>query len=301
LASAFADLDQDGRPDLYIVNDKLRGNVLWRNEGPGCGGWCFSDASAAAGIGQAVFGMGIAIGDVDHDGDWDLWYSSIDEQLFMRAQDASPLHYVREPASPLNHVGVGWGTVFVDLDNDGWDDAYLAVGTGGFSTTGEEDQLYRNESGQFTRITGEIGQVAQNLPTQGVARIDYDRDGRVDLVMSHWNDGYRLYRNVKVTTNQWLGLSLEGSSPVNRSAVGAIAEVRTPDGLVQRKELRAGESRASSHEPVLHFGLGPHTAAEVTVQWPDGSRQDFGNLGAGSYHALSYIRPDTLHRDGFEP
>ncbi|MBK7042967.1 MAG: CRTAC1 family protein [Rhodanobacteraceae bacterium] len=301
LAAVFSDLDGDGRTDLYVVNDKLRGNLLYRNDGPGCGGWCFSEVAVASGAGQTPMGMGIAVGDIDRDGDWDLYFSSIDEQFFLRGISRMPMQWQRITATPLNFYGVGWSTIFADLDNDGWEDAFLAVGSGGFSQTANKDQLFHNVQGIFENVTLQSGALVQDLPTQQAARIDFDRDGRLDLVLGHWNMGYRLYRNVSQNTNHWLELTLEGGGPVNRGAVGALVEVLTPDGGRQRCEMRAGESRGSSHEPLLHFGLGVYPSAQVTIRWPDGVVEPLGTLAADQFHHRAYPAEMMIFRSSFEP
>ncbi|HWT15476.1 MAG TPA: CRTAC1 family protein [Patescibacteria group bacterium] len=301
LAAVFSDLNGDGRVDLYVVNDKLRGNLLYRNDGPGCGGWCFSEVAIESGAGQTPMGMGIAVGDVDRDGDWDLYFSSIDEQFFLRGLSRSPMLWQHQTATPLNFYGVGWGTVFADVDNDGWEDAFLAVGSGGFSQTANKDQLFRNVQGQFQNVTAQSGALFQERPTQQAARIDFDRDGRLDWVLGHWNQGYRLYRNISQNNNHWLAMTLEGGGPVNRSALGAVVEVLTPDGGRQRREMRAGESRGSSHEPLLHFGLGPHSTAQVTIRWPDGFVQSLGTVTADQVHHRAYPAELMVFRNGFEP
>jgi hypothetical protein len=298
LAAVFSDLDRDGRPDLYVVNDKQQGNTLWRNQGPGCGGWCFDDGAAAAGAAQTPFGMGIAVADVDRDGDWDLYFSSIDEQFFLLGNGIAPLAFNPQPASPLNHLGVGWGTIFLDVDNDGLEDAFLAIGAGGFSTTPNADQLFRNLGGGAFLAVGSDSGLGSTLPTQAAARLDYDSDGRLDLVLGHWNEGYRLYRNVG-NAGHWLGIELEGGGRINRDGIGAVVEVDLDGGVRQIRELRAGESRGSSHDRRLHFGLGNSTAASVRVRWPDGSVQELGTLAAGRYHRV-YHPQEWIHRADFE-
>lgn len=300
LAAIIADLDDDGRPDIYVVNDKLHGNTLWRNLGPGCGSWCFGDVSAAVGALRPAFGMGVAVADLDRSGRWDLYYSSIDEQVLLRGTgNPGAMQFVEDSESVLNHRGVGWSTILSDFDNDGWDDAYLAVNSGNFSTTSSVDQLFRNRGdGEFDRVTMGSG-LDQARPTEAAARIDFDRDGRLDLVLGHWNQGYRLYRNISPQAGNWLGLSLRGGGPVNRGAVGAVVEVHTGAGNPQRRMLSAGESRGSSHEPVLHFGLGAASEAQVRIHWPDGLVEDIGVLAAGQYHHRLHPAADPIFASGF--
>lgn len=283
LAATIQDFTGDGRQDLLVINDKLQGNSLWRNDGPGCGGWCFTDIAADAGVLRPLFGMGIAVGDVDRDGHWDLYASSIDEQTLFRGTGSNPSTFIEDADSPLNHYGVGWGTIFADFDNDGWEDAFLAVASAGFSTTGNQDQIYRNlGQGEFVSVSAASG-LAQPRPTQAAARIDFDRDGRIDLVLGHWNEGYRLYHNVTPAAGRWLGLHLEGGGTINRDAAGSRIVLRTAGGC-QMRELRIGESRGSSHEPGAHFGLGSAGRGYATVYWPDGSTEVLGWLSADQYH-----------------
>lgn len=300
LAAVFSDLDGDGRVDLYVVNDKLQGNVFWHNDGPDCGGWCFSDQAATSNMNQTPFGMGIAVGDVDRDGIWDMYFSSIDEQHFLRGDSRNPLHFTEEPLSALNHYGVGWSAIFSDFDNDGWEDAYLACGSGSFSTTSDRDQLFRNLGAGVFQVVASGHGMDENKPTQPAARIDFDHDGRVDLAVGHWNNGYEFYRNVTPASGHWIAFTLTGAGTVNRDGLGTIVTVETADGAVQMRELRAGEARGSSHEKVLHFGLGTHTQAQVRVRWPDGTQETLGTMMAGQYHAHSHPLAAMMFRDGFE-
>jgi enediyne biosynthesis protein E4 len=302
LAVTLTDLNLNGRPDIYVVNDKLQGNTLWRNDGPGCGGWCFSEQATAVGLARPVFGMGIAVGDVDRDGRWDLYFSSIDEQVLMRGTGTAPLAFEEDASSPLNHTAVGWGTIFADFDNDGWEDAFLAVNSGSFSTSSTVDQVFRNDGdGSFTRITRGTG-LDTIRPTEAAALIDFDLDGRLDLILGHWNEatGYRLYRNVSETTGQWIGFRLSGGSYVNRDAIGTRIVINDGGNRPQMRQLRSGDSRGSSHHPVVHFGLGDQTQVDVVIHWPDGLVQTISNLASGKYHVLEHPGQTTVFHDRFE-
>ena len=85
-AGSWVDYDNDGDLDLYVVNDKTQGNPLWRNEGPGCSGWCFTEVSVATGADRPAWAMGLATGDYDRDGDLDFYYSSITEAVLLENQ-----------------------------------------------------------------------------------------------------------------------------------------------------------------------------------------------------------------------
>jgi hypothetical protein len=130
-----------------------------------------------------------------------------------------------------------------------------------------------------------------------MALIDYDRDGALDLVIGHWNEGYRLYRNTGAN-GSWIAFEVIGGAGISRDALGARVELGTPQGS-QTRELRAGESRGSSHQPLLHFGIGAASEAQVTVHWPNGNSTDYGTLAAGQYHRLVHD-PGVLYASGFE-
>ncbi|OAB62942.1 hypothetical protein AY599_13390 [Leptolyngbya valderiana BDU 20041] len=302
LAQAFSDLDLDGRPDLYVVNDKLQGNTLWTNTGPGCGGWCLSDLSASSGLSRPVFGMGLAVGDVDRDGVWDLYFSSIDEQVLMRGTSIQPLSFVEDSDSPLNFTAVGWSTIFADFDNDGWEDAFLATNSGSFSTTTSVDQVFRNQGdGSFIVATAGSG-LDTVRPSEAAALIDMNRDGRLDLVIGHWNQavGYRIYENVTAGFGHWIGFRLDGGEAVNRSALGTRIVLDDGLGSTQMRELRSGEARGGNHEPVLHFGLGEQTQVSATVHWPDGTIQLLSDLAIDQYHELIHPGPEAVFSDRFQ-
>ncbi|GAB4167383.1 MAG: hypothetical protein Kow0020_00200 [Wenzhouxiangellaceae bacterium] len=298
LAATFSDLDLDGDQDLYVINDKEQGNVLWRNDGPGCGGWCLTDIAVASGADRPVYGMGIAVGDVDRDGLPDLFFSSIGEQVMLRATSTAPLTYSQiQQSAGVNYPGVGWATIFCDFDHDGWEDAYLAI-SGHPDQSGEfRDRLYRNLGTTSFLDQSNGSGLDMQLPSMAAATIDYDRDGDLDLVIGHATQGYRLYRN-DGSAGQWIAFELIGGAGITRDALGAKIEVVTPQGS-QWRELRAGESRGSSHQPLLHFGLGPATSADVTVHWPNGMSVPLGNLPAGAVHRVEYD-PGVLMADGFE-
>lgn len=304
LAQAFSDLDLDGQLDLYVINDKLQGNVLWRGNGPGCGSFCMQNATEGAGLARPVFGMGLAIGDIDRNGLWDLYFSSIDEQVLLRGTQTSPLSFVEDVDSVLNHEAVGWGTIFSDFDNDGWEDAFLAVNPGSFSTTSTFDQVFRNlGDGSFVSATDGSGLDIER-PSEAAARLDMDQDGRLDLVIGHWNadpgPGYRVYRNITEVTGNWIGFHLIGSDSINRDAIGTRIVLDDGSAQPQMRELRSGESRGSNHELSLHFGLGDSDQADIEIHWPDGMVQQIDNIEANRYHTLTHPGASALFADRFE-
>lgn len=289
-AVSFTDFDNDGDPDIYLVNDEFInpvGNALWRNDGSGCDGWCFTDVSLEAGANQRVMGMGLATADYDNDGDMDLYFSNSGPMtLLQNLGDGTFADVSTDTGADLGRELVGWGAVFFDYNNDGWRDLYLAVSD---RTSGEDprDVLLRADGeGGFTEIMD--SGLDTTGRTLGVAYADYDRDGWVDLVVGNYNQGYVLYRNAGIAGNHRLVLDLIGGGPANRDAIGARVTVTTVDGRTQTQEVQSGSSLGAGNALTLYFGLGTSAAANVTVTWPDGLTESFPALAADQHYTLVY-------------
>ena len=308
LAATFADIDNDNDLDLYVINDKLDGNTLWRNDGPGCGGWCFTDISVATGANRPVWGMGIAAEDTDLDGDLDLYFSSIAEQVYLRndlIETGSLAFTDLSDAVNLNYDAIGWATHFLDADNDRRLDAYLASST--VFPTAAPDRFYRNSgtlhSPFFDDISLTSGDVTNDESTMGASQWDYDRDGRQDLLTCDNGEGYRLVRNITSDTGHWLALELSGTEGggFNRDAIGTRVKVTTPDGKSQIREIASGQARGGNSSFVAHFGLGMYTSAEVLITWPDGSQREWNPPHVDDHFQLFPSQaPQMLLRTGFE-
>jgi enediyne biosynthesis protein E4 len=298
--ASFIDYDNDGDVDIYLVNDEFInpvGNALWRNDGPGCDGWCFTNVSADSGANTRVMGMGLATADYDGDGDLDFFFSNGGPMILLQNQGDGTFKDVAVAAG-VDFPAIGWGSVFFDYDNDGWQDLYLAV-MEPINQADAGNPLFRNEGdGTFTNLgagsgAGDIGR------TIGVAYADYDRDGWVDLVIGNYDSGYELYRNrgAQLFDNNWLALRVVGQGPVNRDGVGARVTVTDGHGRTHIQDVINGASLGAGNALELHFGLGQMTAdgqplvRDVEIRWPDGTIQSFGPLTPNQYHTLVYGVP----------
>ncbi len=271
---AWFDFDDDGDLDLYVVVDRglpgdpepgavTRRNVLWRDDGPGCGGWCFTEVAQDVGLDNRIDGMCAAVGDYDNDGDLDLFMTDTDRGYLMRNEGGFFVDATL--AAGLDRPMIGWGCAWLDYDNDGWLDLYAAAGAG------QTDGLWRNRGdGTFSDERDQTG-AGYIGNTAGLAAADFDGDGDVDLVLAAIGDSYRVHRNRLRTGHGWLGLRLIGDGPGGRDAVGATVYVTTDDGMVQRRDVRIGSSLGAGDDTGLHFGLGDRTIVSVRVIWPDGS------------------------------
>jgi enediyne biosynthesis protein E4 len=289
----FTDYDNDGDLDIYLVNDEFInpvGNKLWRNDGAGCNGWCFTQVAKEANADSKVFGMGLAAGDYDNDGDMDYYYSNVGPMELLQNQGDGTFENVAERAGVNFPMGIGWGAVFLDYDNDGWRDLYLAIAdTADHKDIGANKLFRNNADGTFTSVAchNEATDVRMSI---GVAYADYDHDGWVDLVVGNLDEGYRLYKNQQGQTsdNHWLAIQLVGAGPVNRDAVGARVYVTTPDGITQMQEVILGSSVMAGNDLVQYFGLGGERSAEVRIRWSNGEEQVIQNVRADRRYKIQY-------------
>jgi len=283
---AFFDFDDDGRPDLFVANDS-NPNYLYRNRGDGT----FQDVSYASGAALNELGleqahMGVAVGDYDHDGRDDLHITNFadDSNLLFHNDGGGLFTDVSYPAG-VGHPSIpflGWGTHFLDYDNDGWLDLFVANGhvypiVDGFDWNTSYRQralLFRNVKGKFVEIGGSGGEgLATARCLRGSAAGDFDNDGGVDLLVGSIDDAPALLRNEGGSrVGHWLRVRLVGD-PARRCPRDAIGSVVfcTANGFRQRGEVASGRSQLSQSDLRVHFGLGPATRIDrLEVRWANG-------------------------------
>ena len=292
---AFLDYDNDGDLDIYIVNDFGAANypnVLWRNDGVASSGTVrFTDVSEESGADLEIFGMGLATGDYDNDGDLDLYLTDIGEGEFLENQgDGTFVNKTGStgtgrgtiPENWFNSMAVGWGTVFADLDNDGRLDLYTVAGQMDndpcFNMENQPNALFVNMGdGKFSDVSSASG--ADDPGTgRGIAHGDFNGDGLLDLFVVNMGtlDGKpgtsRLFLNTSENGNNWLEVITRGTVS-NRSGIGARIIV-TVGGLTQVRETGASQSHMSNSVAPAHFGLaGAEIVDVLEVHWPSGKRQ----------------------------
>lgn len=275
----LADIDRDGRVDIYVAND-VTPNFLYFNRGTlpleEVG---LRSGTAVDGSGEANGSMGVDLGDFNGDGWPDLGISNFEQEDFAlyRGAGSGQFQCVSRHAGLAAVAGlyVGWGTHFADFDRDGDEDLFISNGHVFRNPTRSESRqrpllLENVRSESFVKVAVAGGdEFAEPRSGRGSALADFDNDGDPDLAVSCMNEPVRLFSNESMTRNHGLVLRLIGTRS-SRDAVGAVVRVTTRRG-VQMRQVKGGGSFASSSDSRLFFGLGEHAAVEhIEIQWPSG-------------------------------
>jgi enediyne biosynthesis protein E4 len=288
LGVTFLDYDNDGWPDLYVANDSSP-NYLYRNNHDGT----FSDVSfetgtSYSGAGDEQGSMGVSAADYDNDGYLDIFVTNFESEpntLYrnMGAKgflDVSAVAGVAQPSKPF----VGWGTSFVDLDNDGWLDLLVVNGhvypqmelakTDSQAGFRQPLLLERNlGDGKFEDISKESG--LRDLPmfsSRGAAFGDLNNDGLIDVVITNLGDKPMVLLNTTENDNQKVTFKLIQNGK-NRDAIGSRVTLKT-DKRSMIQEVQAGGSYLSQNDLRVHFGLAKGEQIEtVSIRWSDGKTE----------------------------
>ncbi|EDY81711.1 FG-GAP repeat domain protein [Verrucomicrobiia bacterium DG1235] len=329
------DFDEDGWPDIYVSNDFEPVDKLYRNNKDGT----FTDVLREALSGAPYSAMGVDSGDLNNDGHIDF----LAAEMLARERD-----YYHQAVGPLSgklisarrsgvnqymqnmlSVAVGpgkymelsryaglhatnwtWATRFVDLDNDGWLDAFFANGMTRAFHDGdiaarmgkarslstrvriyetspplrERNLAFRNEGNLRFSEVGEEWGFAEESVSFAAAFADFDMDGDLDLVTSNWKDELGVYRN-NSRQGKRVAIELEGVSS-NRMGLGARVALRS-GGMTQTRELSSMRGYMSVDEPVLRFAvMEAEGIDELVVEWPSGARQSIEGLEFGNRYVI---------------
>lgn len=282
LGVAFGDFDNDGLTDIFVANDNAR-QSLYHNNGNGK----FNDIAVASGAGydengRLFAGMGVDVGDYDNDGNMDVFITTLSNETYPLYHNDRDLTFTYI----TNSAGVGqitlpysgWGARFIDADNDGWRDIFVAQShvldtiekTNPYLTYKQTPLLMLNTGKGFVNVSTTAGVASAGAVIgRGAAFGDVNNDGHVDVVIATL-DGPPLVLKNNGTKNNWIGVSLVGARS-NRSGIGARITVTDRAGKKQIFDATTSGSYLSSNDGRIIVGLGASTKVrKVEVKWPSG-------------------------------
>jgi hypothetical protein len=313
LSMLFSDWNRTGNQDLRVSNDRHYyrdgEEQLWRirhGEPPELygpeDGW----------NSVQVWGMGIASHDIAGDAR---------PEVFLTSQGDNKLQILREGATGPDYLDIAirrgitahrpfaggdvrpstaWHPEFRDVNNDGFIDLFISKGNvdndPGFAAEDPNNLFIGQPDGTFIEGAIDAG-ILHYSRSRGASLADFNNDGWLDLIEVNRTENVRVWRNTGSETldrdaGHWIGVSLEQDAP-NRDAVGAWVSVKV-GGHVMERELTVGGGHVSGQHGPMHFGLGPASAAQVMVEWPDGSRTDWLPVEANRFVIVSNIGSGQL-------
>ena len=285
LGVVAADLNDDGRPDLYVCNDTVD-NFLYFNRGR----WKLDEVGLSSGTarddhGLANGSMGVAVGDYNQNGKASIFVTNYENEMHALYRNTGREHF-QHSTSPtgiaaLGQKYVGFGTGFVDLDHHGFLDILIANGhvirhPAAGSSLQQAPVLLRNlGEGRFKDYGRRGGSYFEGRHiARGLAIGDLNNDGRLDVVISHVNQPVTILRNIAdVKKNHWLGLTLAGRKARDLVGTKVVAE---GGGKRWTRFVVGGGSYLSAHDPRLVIGLGPEERIErLTITWSHGQTEEW--------------------------
>jgi enediyne biosynthesis protein E4 len=292
LGIAINDFDRDGWPDIFVANDSVA-EQLFRNKHDGT----FSEVALAVGLaydqnGHVFAGMGADFGDYDNDGWPDVFVNALANQKYaLFRNDKGKFEDVVDPsglgAITMSHSG--WGAKWIDYDNDGWLDLFVAQGhvmdniqlTEPTLRYLEPPLLLKNTGGRFLNVSAQGGPAFQiPIAARGAAFGDLDNDGFIDVAINCNNGLAIILRNQGGNGNHWLSIRLIGSAS-NRDGIGANLRLVAEDGTQRYAFVSTAGSYLSASDKRAHFGLGASTKIKLLeITWPSGRLQRIESIAA---------------------
>lgn len=303
LSMLFTDWNVSGVPSLRVSNDReyYEGGQeqMWHidaGEAPRLytdkDGWKF----------LKIWGMGVASTYLAGDAYPSYYLTSMSDQKLqiLRNPNASPLKpdykdvaydhgavAYRPFAGDDLRPSTGWHSEFGDVNNDGLADLFVAKGNvdrmPDFAEKDPDNLMLQKPDRKFQEVADKAG-VLNFSPARGGALVDFNLDGKLDLVVSHRRENIKIWRNVSDDIGRFISVRLRDGGG-NRDAIGAKIDVKTEVRL-QKREITSGGGHAGGQSGFWHFGLGATANTEIRVTWPDGQVDDWQKLAAGQFYLI---------------
>jgi len=292
------DFDEDGWPDIYIACDSTP-SILYRNNHDGT----FTDIAVTSGTafnedGREQAGMGSTIADYNGDGHLDIFKTNFSDDtstLYKNLGDGTFGDATTAAGLGLYTQYLGWGTMFLDIDNDGWPDlllvnghVYPEVDSQHLGSNYKEPRIlfHNNGNGTFSDISASAGAaITTAASSRGLAVGDLWNDGRVSAVINNMNAAPSLLVNQIKSANHWIAIHAVGTKS-NRDGIGARIVVKA-GARAFVDEVRSGSSYISNSDMRVHFGLGSSTKIDwIEVRWLSGLIERFLDLAVDQVHTL---------------
>ena len=305
LGIVWGDYDNDGALDIYVANDSTE-NLFYHNNRDGT----FEEVGFMVGValsedGAAENGMGTAFGDWNNDGWLDLTVTNYALQTNTLYHNDADGFFTDATAmtktAQLTYPYLGWATVFIDYDNDGYQDLFVANGHLHENlaeielegTYGQRNLLFRNNhDNTFTEVSETLGPGMKLADvSRGATFADYDLDGDIDIVVTNSNTPPRLLRNDGGNRKNWLQVRLTATNG-STDAIGTRVKITTGK-LTQIREVRSGDGYLSQQDLTLHFGIRDYEQVDsIEVQWQNGTKQLIGSVPANQVLSLEENRDE---------
>lgn len=286
LGVAINDYDADGWPDFFVANDSVAQQLFHNNRNG-----TFSEVALEAGVaynqsGRSFAGMGADFSDFNNDGKPDIFVNALSLEgytLFRNTGGFFDDDSGGAGISRITKLSSGWGTKFVDFDNDGRKDLFVAQGhvmdtisiDNPSISYRQKPLLLRNMGRQFADLSSSGGPAFNKpLASRGAAFGDLDNDGCIDIVVNNNDDAPLVLRNdCAVLKHNWILIRTAGTTS-NRDGIGARVRMLTESGRAQYAYVSTASSYLSASDPRVHFGLGNETRIrEIEIEWPSGKAQ----------------------------